>query len=214
MNQSTVNDDNNDADHGSVGSDIEIEGIDMADDESVDEDEDYEPPTTAFVPSKVAITNMATADSVDESAELEAARKEQAELFAAEKRLSTYSTSETAQDRLNYLLSQSDVFAHFLAGSVATNDTGKKKKSSGVDRRGKTGRLTEAEEDAALMKTAQSKRRVVRLNQQPKLLSRGTQMYPYQLEGLNWLIKMHDNGINSILADEVSIFATISLAFP
>jgi SWI/SNF-related matrix-associated actin-dependent regulator of chromatin subfamily A member 5 len=29
-------------------------------------------------------------------------------------------------------------------------------------------------------------------------------MHNYQLEGLNWLIKLHCNGINGILADEVS----------
>lgn len=28
-------------------------------------------------------------------------------------------------------------------------------------------------------------------------------MRAYQLEGLNWMIKLHDNGINGILADEV-----------
>eukprot|EP00957_Ditylum_brightwellii_P118676 9052161-Ditylum_brightwellii.AAC.1 len=26
-------------------------------------------------------------------------------------------------------------------------------------------------------------------------------MHTYQLEGLNWLIKLHDNGFNGILAD-------------
>ena len=31
-------------------------------------------------------------------------------------------------------------------------------------------------------------------------------MRAYQLEGLNWMIKLHDNGINGILADEVSTF--------
>ena len=29
-------------------------------------------------------------------------------------------------------------------------------------------------------------------------------MRAYQLEGLNWMIKLHDNGINGILADEVN----------
>ena len=28
-------------------------------------------------------------------------------------------------------------------------------------------------------------------------------MRPYQIEGLNWLVKLHDNGINGILADEM-----------
>lgn len=32
-------------------------------------------------------------------------------------------------------------------------------------------------------------------------------MRPYQLEGLNWMIKLHDNGINGILADEMGLGA-------
>jgi SWI/SNF-related matrix-associated actin-dependent regulator of chromatin subfamily A member 5 len=30
-------------------------------------------------------------------------------------------------------------------------------------------------------------------------------MHAYQLEGLNWLIKLHDHGINGILADEMGL---------
>ena len=64
--------------------------------------------------------------------------------------------------------------------------------------------MTEAEEDEQLLKTAQSKRTVIRLDHQPKILADHCTMHPYQLEGLNWLIKLHCNGINGILADEVS----------
>lgn len=28
-------------------------------------------------------------------------------------------------------------------------------------------------------------------------------MRDYQVQGLNWMIKLHDNGINGILADEM-----------
>jgi len=63
--------------------------------------------------------------------------------------------------------------------------------------------MTEAEEDEQLLKTAQSKRTVIRLDHQPKILAEDCQMHPYQLEGLNWLIKLHCKGINGILADEV-----------
>lgn len=64
--------------------------------------------------------------------------------------------------------------------------------------------MTEAEEDEQLLKTAQSKRTVIRLDHQPKILADHCTMHPYQLEGLNWLIKLHCNGIIGILADEVS----------
>lgn len=69
--------------------------------------------------------------------------------------------------------------------------------------RGKKGRMTEAEEDEQLLKSAQSKRRVIRLDAQPSILAPHCEMHNYQLEGLNWLIKLHCNGINGILADEV-----------
>lgn len=83
-------------------------------------------------------------------------------------------------------------------GSVAASDAKGKKGS-----RGKKGRLTEAEEDEQLLKSAQSKRRVVRVDKQPSILAEHCRMHEYQLEGLNWLIKLHCNGINGILADEV-----------
>jgi SWI/SNF-related matrix-associated actin-dependent regulator of chromatin subfamily A member 5 len=79
--------------------------------------------------------------------------------------------------------------------------TGKKGKKGS---RGKKGRMTEAEEDEQMLKSAQSKRRVIRIDKQPSILAPHCKMHGYQLEGLNWLIKLHCNGINGILADEVS----------
>ena len=38
-------------------------------------------------------------------------------------------------------------------------------------------------------------------------------MRAYQLEGLNWMIKLHDNGINGILADEVRPALTAGCRF-
>lgn len=31
-------------------------------------------------------------------------------------------------------------------------------------------------------------------------------MRDYQIHGLNWIISLHDNGINGILADEMVLF--------
>lgn len=144
----------------------------------------------------------------------------------------------TGVSKFDYLIGQSEVFAHFLAGestryrfacfpliqlvqrrntwllihhsrqissriisgSVATSEKHKKKGS-----RGKSNRLTEAEEDAQLLATASSSRRTTYLNQQPSNLAKHCKMHPYQLEGLNWMIKLHDHGINGILADEMGL---------
>jgi SWI/SNF-related matrix-associated actin-dependent regulator of chromatin subfamily A member 5 len=193
-------------------SDIEMDGIDMEDDEEAagededDVDNEEEAATTTAPATPGSVLSTAAAD--EEDAELEEARKEQAELLAKETTVSL--APATAQDRLNYLLSQSEVFAHFLAGSVtAGGSTAAAAGKKGAGRSGKAGRMTEAEEDALLLKTAQLKRRVIRLPAQPASLSAGTNLYPYQLEGLNWLIKMHDNGINAILADEMGLGKTL-----
>ena len=98
-------------------------------------------------------------------------------------------------------------------GSVATNS--KKNKgstttlSSSSSSRGKKNRMTEAEEDAQLLKTATSARRTVYLHTQPTILSDSCTMHKYQLEGLNWMIKLHDHGINGILADEMGLGKTL-----
>jgi SWI/SNF-related matrix-associated actin-dependent regulator of chromatin subfamily A member 5 len=139
-----------------------------------------------------------------ETVEVEEARKERLELLQAAEKNAPVPTSPTEhghaftqKERLEYLVAQSDVFAQFLAGSVAANSKGKK----GVSR-GKNGRMTEEEEDAVLLKSAQSRRHtVVRLDKQPASLAPHCKMHPYQLEGLNWMIKLHDHGINGILAD-------------
>ena len=51
------------------------------------------------------------------------------------------------------------------------------------------------------MKDAQSQLHVHRVTRQPSTIT--ATMRPYQVEGLNWLVKLHDNGINGILADEM-----------
>lgn len=181
---------------------IVLEGMDVEDigdepDNNIDNDDNEKSSSSALPPVAEDV-----AGDAEEAQELEQARQEQKELMAAEQ-TERRQAPATAQERLEYLLAQSDVFAHFLAGSVAAAKQGKK------GSRGKSNRLTEAEEDAQLLKSAQSKRRVVRLDQQPSLLEPSCKMYPYQLEGLNWLIKLHDHGINGILADEMGLGKTL-----
>ena len=140
----------------------------------------------------------------EEARDQAAAREERMELVALKAAEGENEGSTPAEARMMYLLKQSEVFAHFLAGSVAAEaKKGKGKKG------GKRGRLSEAAEDAAMMKSAQSKRKVVRLDKQPGNLAAICKMHAYQLEGLNWLIKLHDHGINGILADEMGLGKTL-----
>jgi SWI/SNF-related matrix-associated actin-dependent regulator of chromatin subfamily A protein 1 len=47
-----------------------------------------------------------------------------------------------------------------------------------------------------------------RLTKQPSVLQNGT-LREYQLEGLNWLVKLYANGISGILADEMGLGKTV-----
>jgi hypothetical protein len=188
-------------------SDVELEGVDL---DGVDVDEAGDAggdDDDGDVEMGDRQENSAVADEADDKHaredhdEMEEARREQMELLAVEKsKISKPELGDKASvsEKLEFLLAQSEVFAHFLAGTVAA--AGKKK---GKGSRGKMNRMTEAEEDALMLKSAQSKRTVIRLDQQPSILAAHCKMHAYQLEGLNWLIKLHCSGINGILADEV-----------
>jgi hypothetical protein len=187
-------------------SDVEMEGVDLDGDEGV-EDDDVGGEDEEMEAAEVGDAGLLETEDQDE---LEAARRERSELMAAEQGATAApaaaglqnDSTTSMEEKLTYLLAQSDVFAHFLAGTVAAAGTkrgGGKKGGS----RGKTDRMTEAEEDAQLLKSAQSKRSVIRLDKQPSILADHCSMHNYQLEGLNWLIRLHCNGINGILADEV-----------
>ena len=147
-------------------SDVELEGMDLEGDEGDADDSgdvDMEP-VTAEVEAETDVTEKLAHEDQDE---LEAAHRERKELMVAEQQKATAdgdTSSASMEQKLQYLISQSDVFAHFLAGSVATS--GKKRGGKKGGSRGKKNRMTEAEEDAQLLKTAESKRSVIRLNKQ------------------------------------------------
>ena len=162
------------SDNDEDSSDIELEGMDLDDDVDMEpvgesnmldapaDDDDTSNAHTSSQPQEVS-EKLAT----DDHDELEAAHRERTELMAAERKKVSAPTDEAAsvEDKLHYLLAQSEVFGHFLAGTMAT--TGKKRgggKKNGS--RGKKNRMSEAEEDAQLLKTAESKRSVIRLDKQ------------------------------------------------
>lgn len=62
-------------------------------------------------------------------------------------------------------------------------------------------KAAEEREDAALLSEAEANN-THRLTVQPSCIKFGT-MREYQLQGLNWMIHLYDNGINGILADEM-----------
>ncbi len=62
-------------------------------------------------------------------------------------------------------------------------------------------KAAEDREDAALLAESETNN-THRLTVQPSCIKFGI-MREYQLQGLNWMIHLYDNGINGILADEM-----------
>lgn len=109
-----------------------------------------------------------------------------------------------AKRRLEFLLKQSNIFSHF--GQVK-QDTAKYGIKTGVaivkkSDDGTSGRRDAGDEDDDLEEADESK--ATFLTSQPTTLGFG-KMRQYQLEGLNWMVRLQENGVNGILADEVRI---------
>ncbi|KAG6726526.1 hypothetical protein I3842_02G084600 [Carya illinoinensis] len=106
--------------------------------------------------------------------------------------------------RLKYLLQQTELFAHFAKGDQSASQ----KKSKGRGRH--ASKLTEEEEDEECLKEEEdglSGTGTTRLLTQPSCIQ--GKMRDYQLAGLNWLIRLYENGINGILADEMGLGKTL-----
>ena len=120
-----------------------------------------------------------------------------------------------AKRRLDFLLKQSDIFSHF--GNVKEDTT-----KLGMNKNQQQKVDTEAKGDDGVVISHRDRRReggdagiteeaeleegdeheATFLTTQPSTLGFGT-MRPYQLEGLNWMIRLQENGVNGILADEM-----------
>jgi hypothetical protein len=131
-------------------------------------------------------------------------QKEQKEAIISERQEDIRKDRATqAKKRLEYLLQQSDIFSHF--GAVKQDQakfglkSGEKKTNTapGLNRRESADDNQEEELEEA------DEHQATRLTAQPTTLGFG-EMRNYQLEGLNWMIRLQENGVNGILADEVS----------
>lgn len=95
------------------------------------------------------------------------------------------------------------MFQHFAPMAAGAANEKKKK-------RGRHGGYTEEQEDEELLRDEETGGEMAghRLQVQPSIIAHG-KMREYQLQGLNWLIHLYDNGINGILADEMGLGKTL-----
>ncbi|CAI5731954.1 unnamed protein product [Hyaloperonospora brassicae] len=119
-----------------------------------------------------------------------------------------WSAKSAREKKMAFLMAQSDVFTSFLMGgsSAVGKEMSRSKKAAAKDAGSKRGKSSKQADAQALQDMDDA--RYTRITQQPSSIRFGT-MKPYQLEGLNWMIRLHDSGVNGILADEMGLGKTL-----
>ncbi|XP_059536319.1 probable global transcription activator SNF2L1 isoform X8 [Myotis daubentonii] len=123
--------------------------------------------------------------------------------------------------RFEFLLKQTELFAHFIQPSAQKSPTSplnmklgrprikKEDKQSLISAGDYRHRRTEQEEDEELLSESRKASNVcVRFEVSPSYVKGGL-LRDYQIRGLNWLISLYENGINGILADEMGLGKTL-----
>ncbi|CAJ2634377.1 unnamed protein product [Trifolium pratense] len=134
--------------------------------------------------------------------ELERLKKQKIqEILDAQNATIDASMNTKGKGRLKYLLQQTELFAHFAKSEQSSSQ----KKTKGRGRH--ASKVTEEEEDEEYLKEEEGGLGNTRLVTQPSCIQ--GKMRDYQLAGLNWLIRLYENGINGILADEMGLGKTL-----
>ncbi|KAK4920385.1 chromatin remodeling complex Adenosinetriphosphatase, partial [Elasticomyces elasticus] len=126
--------------------------------------------------------------------------------------------------RFKYLLGLTDLFRHFIEtnpnprirevvqeidrqNEAEAEDAKKAHKRAGGA--AVKGRKTEQEEDAELLRDEKRGAATQTMFRDSPSFVQNGEMRDYQVQGLNWLVSLHENGISGILADEMGLGKTL-----
>ncbi|GKU85532.1 hypothetical protein SLEP1_g198 [Rubroshorea leprosula] len=186
----------------------EIEAVARSADEDDDDDEDAVPDDNADQADEDENIGANTEISKRERErlkELQKIKKQKIqEILDTQNAAIDADMNNKGKGRLKYLLQQTELFAHFAKGAQSSSQ----KKAKGRGRH--ASKVTEEEEDEECLKEEEdglSGAGNTRLVTQPSCIQ--GKMRDYQLAGLNWLIRLYENGINGILADEMGLGKTL-----
>lgn len=168
-----------------------------------DHDEDSEeggPQKAKRIPPKKKVIRHETERQKEYRAKLKREKEEKEAYIEGRQEDLRKKRSSQAKRRLEYLLKQGgQIFSHFGNVKADTAKYGIKQTAKGQTTRSRRDEKSTEEEDEEALEEA-DEHEATFLTAQPTTLGFG-KMRPYQLEGLNWMIRLQENGVNGILAD-------------
>ncbi|KAG8807000.1 hypothetical protein FRC19_006924, partial [Serendipita sp. 401] len=199
-------------DEGEQGGDADEDQLEESDDDEANEDATLSPSKQKRLDAKKQ-TQARKQKKRAQDGEFDIRRRELAKAKVAD-----------SLKRYSYLLGQTELFQHFvdikraadpeyaaLLDSQKPKKRGRKPKNPPpqTDTRH---RKTEKEEDEQLLKAEvqydDDDDQPFVFEQSPSYI-KGGEMRQYQIQGLNWMVSLHANGLNGILADEMGLGKTL-----
>ena len=153
-------------------------------------------------PEELEERRLAKQEKRQETLDRQKRRKQEEDAVAERHHKLDKAAAIKANQRLEYLLKQSSVFAKLKMGSGSSNKAPPPPSPPGKSHHREVHKEESDEEEE------EDEEQHVFLTKQPACIKFGT-LKPYQLEGLNWMIHLAEKGLNGILADEMGLGKTV-----